>query len=77
MISDHMPICFQVELCTNSQNFPFKFNHFRLMDLEFVTMVCSTWPTLQDEDDFDAMFSLVTMLKLMKFVVLDREKVKK
>ena len=72
-----MPICFQVELCTNSQKFPFKFNHFWLMDLEFVTMFHSTWPTLQDENDYNAMFSLVTKLKLMKFVVLDWEKVKK
>ena len=76
-ISDHMPICFQVELCTNLQKFPFKFNHFRLMDLEFVTMVRSTWPTLWDEDVSDAMFSLVTKVKLMKFVVSDWEKVKK
>ena len=68
-----MPICFQVELCTNSQKFPFKFSHFRLMDLEFITTVRSTWPTLRDEDDSDAMFSLVTKLKLMKFVVLDWE----
>ena len=56
-------------MSSNPQRFPFKFNHFWLRDLDFISMVSNSWHIFGVEDDFDAMYRLVTNLRFLKSLV--------
>jgi hypothetical protein len=69
-ISDHNPICLQMEYSLNKDVPPFKFNSTWLSDLEFTSLIRTTWISMEKWTDSSPTLLLCAKLRKLKNVVV-------
>jgi hypothetical protein len=65
-ISDHKPICLELDVSNHRMKVPFKFNHSWLQDEDFSLLVREKWTSWEMRDCDSPMDKLVHKLKFLK-----------
>jgi exonuclease III len=76
-ISDHNPICLQIEKTSQKFTPPFKFNSSWISDLGFTSIVRDTWKDMRSWSDNSSIHLLCSKLKHLKKVVIHWQTIQK
>jgi len=77
IISDHVPVCLQLDVESHDSHYPFKFNHMWLEDPEFVEMVKHFWATVDYGEGRFFMDRFMGKLRKLKKVVKNWDRLQK
>jgi hypothetical protein len=69
-ISDHNPICLQIEKTSRKLAPPFKFNSSWILDLGFITNIRDTWKEMRSWSDNSSIHLMCSELKQLKKAVI-------